>query len=823
MPEILTRTPAMSFCNVFGQTNSPVIIFVFETGEVLHLYEEVRSASEQDGKGGLEEEAGVPGTGSDPPSAQNRPAGLLTQLAGQTKCQTPTEAPMRQLAHNLTHTQSPSRHTVSFQLHQSAQSPPNSKRKKSPASITHSPGFSGMGWGPVQHNASYKGRVIGGHGQRSVVTFSYIEKADIKTVESLQNLASQTGSIVEGSTSPSLPLKTVGDHIWLDSNGSPCRSSLKIALPPPGGRKLQQQEPPGTPGHPILDPVGRAATQRALEEFGFSSPLLRSKIIHGLEQSPRGSRHNQSWACGSPARCHNGCNNFPNNHSVDADRNRVVCGPIPRSPASNQLSSHARKAALGMSPKSRPRSCAGAQAQSPQHWASQDNAGSPTSWGHKPCNSNSTHHGAILQLGNKLEEEMVLNQLNGSTPCSPTNSPEVTQRLAQEASKVSSILSEVRRNSLTLHNALDKVESSSSAGLPGEANILVPNAHRQDLQHQQVKLNIPLPSEHTPASDDTDSHQAVNLAPHTEYNNFTVSTNHGTQPGGGRALPQSSILSDAVASEGGSPGLPSLLLRPTHPAAETSSPLRDPRLLRAQLRVTYSPRLHRCQPPQYTGDLWSFATDGRVDSSSCERGDSAELARRLYIGRSVEDAPVSWTSRLTCSHPVVEECSSSASSPGHKPVPGQQALSMAQLKRAEQRRREVLLLGPVVLDSPEEEEGLGGDAEQVYRPGPPAGLLRVEEPPEGEPIGVAGSSSRSSSGVTGSLWERDCLSPESSQSSHQSNETGAATSGIQTDSVSAVTGPSLHSQKIARAKWEFLFGTPAEEAASRGQKGYDFC
>ncbi|KAM6897609.1 PH and SEC7 domain-containing protein 1 [Xenentodon cancila] len=83
---------------------------------------------------------------------------------------------------------------------------------------------------------------------------------------------------------------------------------------------------------------------------------------------------------------------------------------------------------------------------------------------------------------------------------------------------------------------------------------------------------------------------------------------------------------------------------------------------------------------------------------------------------------------------------------------------------------------------------------------------------------MAGSSSRSSSGVTGSLGDRDCLSPESSQSSHQSNETGAATSGIQTDSGSAAPVPSLHCQRIARAKWEFLFGTPAEEAASRREK-----
>lgn len=41
---------------------------------------------------------------------------------------------------------------------------------------------------------------------------------------------------------------------------------------------------------------------------------------------------------------------------------------------------------------------------------------------------------------------------------------------------------------------------------------------------------------------------------------------------------------------------------------------------------------------------------------------------------------------------------------------------------------------------------------------------------------------------------------------------------FQTDSGCAVPTPSLHCQRIARAKWEFLFGTPAEEAASRGEK-----
>ncbi|XP_018517696.1 PH and SEC7 domain-containing protein 1 isoform X2 [Lates calcarifer] len=76
-------------------------------------------------------------------------------------------------------------------------------------------------------------------------------------------------------------------------------------------------------------------------------------------------------------------------------------------------------------------------------------------------------------------------------------------------------------------------------------------------------------------------------------------------------------------------------------------------------------------------------------------------------------------------------------------------------------------------------------------------------------------SSQSSSGVTGSLGDssqldrNDSLFPEtSSQSSHDTADTGF---GIQSDSGSATT-PSLRSQKIARAKWEFLFGSQTEES-----------
>uniref|UniRef100_A0A8C7W418 PH and SEC7 domain-containing protein 1-like n=1 Tax=Oncorhynchus mykiss TaxID=8022 RepID=A0A8C7W418_ONCMY len=793
-----------------------------QSGKGIHLYVEVRSAPEQDGKGGLGGGVEGLGTGSDSASAQDQPAGLLSQLACQTKCQTPSKAPIHRLAHNFTHTQSPSRHKVSFQLHQGngTQSPSISQQQSLPAALTHSPAFSGIGKTTTPHTHPSKGQGVGGNGKRSVVTFSYIEKANVKTVESPQNSAYQRRCGEELSSPPSHPRNKLSDPIWLGSPGSSCSSSPKLAFRPPGGH---QQQPTGSPSlrHPVLDPVGIAATQRALEEFGFGSPLFRSKIIHGLEQSPRGSRHNQqarclSWAGGSPVQRHSACNNLHNNHAVDADRNRAICGPLPRSSASVQLSSHARQATLGMSPNSRPRSCMGLQAQSPHHWAGQDKAlaGSPATQRqvHKPCNSSSSSQGTILQLKNKLGEGTVLNQLSCSKPSSPANSPEVARRLAEEATKVSSILAEVKRNSLTLHNALDEVERPNSGCMSGEADSSVSNVQRQHLQHQTVKMNIPLHGQHTPASNDIDSHWAGNFLPssRTQDSNSPTTTNHGKQHGRGHA--QSSILSDTVVGVGGSPALPSRFIRPSLPPAETSSPLKDPRLLRAQLRVTESPTLHRCQPPQYTRDFWSFEPDERVDFSCFETGDSAELARRLYIRQSVVEAPVSW------SHLVEEESRNSSSSPIHGPGPGQQPLSVAQQKRAEHRRREVLLLGPVVLDSPEEDEGLNGDGEEVHGPGQQRGLLRVEEPPEGEQIRVAGASSRSSSGVTGSLGERDCVSPESSQSSHQSNETGAATSGIQTDSGSAFPGPSLHSQRIARAKWEFLFGTPAEEDASRGEK-----
>ncbi|KAK1881423.1 PH and SEC7 domain containing protein 1, partial [Dissostichus eleginoides] len=236
-------------------------------------------------------------------------------------------------------------------------------------------------------------------------------------------------------------------------------------------------------------------------------------------------------------------------------------------------------------------------------------------------------------------------------------------------------------------------------------------------------------------------------------------------------------------------------------------PIRDPRLFQAELRAPDTPTLHRRQLPRYTGDSWSPSLDKRGDLSCFERGDCTELARRLFINQSVEEAPVSWTSRQQWGNEV-------ENSPMPSPVAGLGCIDdqTPDCPSGHHRR-------PLTLDSPEEDEGCDEEGQGNEMEGFEAEQQGVGEAPEAEQNGaMGGSSSRSSSGVTGSLGDRDCVSPESSQSSHQSNETGAATSGIQTDSGCALPVPSLHCQRIARAKWEFLFGTPAEEAASRGEK-----
>ncbi|XP_028287506.1 PH and SEC7 domain-containing protein 1-like isoform X1 [Parambassis ranga] len=766
-----------------------------QSGKFLHLYVEVRSAPDQNGGKGtfVESEEGI----AQGHSVQDSPAEILSQLASQTTCQTISKASTaHHLVQDCTYSQASPRNTVSFQLHQACSSATAAKHWNSPinssptlslekVSVPHTPPLSCQRFN--EQDVS--------DGTRSVVTFSYVEKSNVKTIDSPRNSVCERRAR-EDRSPPSHCQKRISDPIWCGSPDSSCSSSPKLTFRSPGSH--QQTFSPGL-RQPHLDPIGRAATQRAVEEFG--SPLLRIKLAHALEHTSS-SRYNQQPRCqswgGSPVQRQN---INPKHHFTE--RSQAIFG-LPRSPASDQLSSQSRQSF-------HPTPVSYVEPQSIIHSSEQDQAmtGSPATKRHihKSCNKSTLAQGAILQHGNNGIEG--LNQLSDSKSSSPPHSPEVARRLAEEATKVSSVFTETRRSSL--HNALGELPSNSNSGESA------PNAQQSK---QTLKMNIPLNDQQTPATDNTDSHQPKKFVMQSHETN-SWNNYHTQEDCVQKSKQQSSILSSAQSS----PALPSRILRPSRSPTELSSPIRDPGLHQAELRAPDTPTLHRHRPPQYTGDSWS-SSERKGDLNCFEREDCTELARRLFINQSVEEAPVSWTSRQQWGNHVQKslglnpepgvKSNSDQTTDRHPSHQRRQPLSpTTQQKRAEQRRREILLLGPVALDSPEEDEGCDEEGQDNERPG----SQRAEEAPEGEHNGVMGGpSSRSSSGVTGSLGDRDCVSPESSQSSHQSNETGAATSGIQTDSGCAAPVPSLHCQRIARAKWEFLFGTPAEEAAGRGEK-----
>ncbi|XP_061733246.1 uncharacterized protein LOC133536641 [Nerophis ophidion] len=322
-------------------------------------------------------------------------------------------------------------------------------------------------------------------------------------------------------------------------------------------------------------------------------------------------------------------------------------------------------------------------------------------------------------------------------------------------------------------------------------------------------------------------------------------------PISGRALHQHQWhKSSAPAST--SPFHPARVHRRSHPPTEFSSPLRDPGLSLAKLRAVESPTLHRCQTPQYgrrdkrgagcrergeymqpvgqgvegapvgqgvEGAPVGQGVEGAPVSQGVEGAPVGQGVEGAPVGQGVEGAPVGQgvegapVGQGVEGAPVGQTLKEDRGSlPGPSLIrAGEQTWDYSPLslttrnKQSEQRRRERLLLGPVVPDSPDEDEECVEEEEQQTGPS------GSDCPPE-----TIGRSSGSSSGVTGSVGDQDCASPESLQSSHRGNETMATTSGIQTDSVSPV--PSLHCQKIARAKWEFLFGP--EEGASSGPRHF---
>uniref|UniRef100_A0A3B1KCC7 PH and SEC7 domain-containing protein 1 n=1 Tax=Astyanax mexicanus TaxID=7994 RepID=A0A3B1KCC7_ASTMX len=605
-------------------------------------------------------------------------------------------------------------------------------------------------------------------GHMSVVTFSYIEKANVKKVESPHNTPRQEAA---------QPQKRFSDLAWSPgtcSNNSP---------------NHQQAGSPAL-NRATVDSVGRAATRRALEDFG--SPQLRSKFARGSDWSPVG-RHNQQTRCqswsGTPVP---GLGTHASNHN--ADNAEASCG-LAKSPATNRLSFNMDHSNLPLDLDLTQHSSPRLKKGSNQHQLTQHGPSSPSQ---KNSSLLSGQKGSLVFTNTHAEG---LNQLSGSNTSSAMNSPEVARRLAEEATRVSVIFDEVRK--------------SPSHGQP--------SYHSSHHQSPVIKMNIPVNGPHSeipitngasPCAQEYSSSQSSEARCELPQQN----TNHL----------HSSIPLGGTPDCPDSPGIPSRLMRPWLSKADESSPLRDPRLHRGDVSIsTESPTLHRRRPPQYTGwpceEPWESFPDrcgeARVVHTS---SDSVEFSRRLLIGQRIEEAPISWTSMQMWREQNEKE--TDMIRPREKKreserrardqlgevenvvVRGEDDVAQSvvcreermedravlnqQQRQAEWRRRQALLLGPVVLEGENEERA------------------------EGEQNGVPGSSP-SSSGVTGSLGDRECISPESSSNS---NQTEHASSGIQSDGSPPVLGPSLHCQKIARAKWEFLFGTTTETTASERVK-----
>ncbi|XP_031691667.1 uncharacterized protein LOC109899667 isoform X1 [Oncorhynchus kisutch] len=692
---------------------------------------------------------------------------------------------------------------------------------------------------PTSGRRSYDGSGVGDEGKCSVVSFSYIEKASIKSVDSPRSavcpsvLENPFSRGVEEGYMPAHLRKRLSDPVWSDSSGS---SSPKLSCPTSG------RSPRSSPclRRATLDTVARETTYRAMEEFG--SPELRRRLAaYSPDRSPSLPRYYQqqprcqSWG-GSPV-LPRGAKTLPiNAHLIDSDRNRGLNG-LPRSPASHQLSVQARQSYYNftMSPSSvschhgvqnhrlwlgdesprlsskcgdhSPRLACKFGDESPRlssKFRTPLPAGRPTAIQHEipasmitstptSCDQRASSHTSHRTpsdspcLPNKVNSKQSgqsndsklgegLNQTSDRRSNSPATSPHMARKLAEDATKLSTIFMDRGTPSPTLSQA-----NSTRSESPKSGYISMESQPYATLQGQGSPAQPhPEANTHTHLQDHrwTDK-EFLRAGPHSRE----------SRPGQGQGQASPLLLQKGTSS----PAMPATL----HLVVASHTPIIDPRLQRAELLTKDSPTLHRHQPPQYMGDRGSPSLERRPYDTRFDRGgprDNPESNRRLIIGLDMEP-PESWSSRMQ----QWRENGSVAhreESYSESPTADGDEVYVVTKEELQQRSNGVAVLGY-----------------QGYKHG-----VNREQRGETQDHSGALGSSQSSSGVTGSLGEstqpeRDCLSPEtSSQSSQKSNDTEETASGMQSESGSSVLGPSLHSQKIARAKWEFLFGQPIEDS-----------
>ncbi|KAJ8416141.1 hypothetical protein AAFF_G00381630 [Aldrovandia affinis] len=752
---------------------------VSTSGKVLHVLVEVRSVPEREGKGARDVEAvdsatppqeevqmqfglnprgsAVPGTGT-PPGGRHA---VSSHSRGRGGSFSPSKSSCTSCQQCLVGDPDDSSSTFHRQsLPLSAALNPTTNGES--IVMSHSSECETcQGQSPWSSPASSRGPSLGsGEGRRSVVTFSYIEKASVRTVESPRNAPCRS-ALDHPTDSPYLRRSTEGSPlaaaarlckgmsspVYFYSPESSCNSSLALSFRAPGAQRVDP-----------LCFIARASTQRELEEFG--SPQLKRRAA----DSPAGWHQEQprcqSWA-GSPVPSR-GAGGLPKTRQGDPDWLKPPCD-LPRNSTKKQPS--ARTACQSTATMPTFRTDGSQEAQSPAQWQGGDEG---------PVNGPCLARRVSLPPGYSLSiAGRGMNQLSGSKVASPANSPQTAPRLAKEDGRLSAVLWEVRR--------------PPSPGSQG--NALGPSSPRQGCLPQEWQQCPPPQDGASPANCHTTMNIPVSLVPGPDS---SVPAGSGRGP----AFPaRDTELAEEVPA--GSPALPARLNRFALYPVELASPLRDPRLQTALLKAADTPTLHRHQFPQYKGENWS-------PDPEYEWGDSPESVVRLYVGQRGgipdTDAPVSWTSRQQWGGLQGTGSDSPKVSQWADRCLGSIPPILLQ-KEAERWTREALLLGPVTLDDHQGGRGRDGPALGCWSVPPNAD--EEQQPDECYP-NCGG--------------DRGSTSSESTLSSHRSYEMGHAASGIQSDSGVSSMGSSLRSQKIARAKWEFLFGTPSTDSTSAGSK-----
>ncbi|XP_074503386.1 uncharacterized protein psda isoform X2 [Sebastes fasciatus] len=839
-----------------------------QAGKVLHLYVEVRSVAEEEGK--------VPEIRDD------GTAHLMLQcpdvLPQSQRSSSPNRnhdhSPVSQhqtgvVSHSLSPSKSSSRHSVSFQLQNpdATGSPTQFHRQDvlhdslsqllqaltpgttSPGQhgslgrtrssdmdlhrgrVPTSPSSTSSGMltvpsTPTSNRRSYEVPAVGGEeGKTSVVTFGYIEKANVNSMGGRRTSLCQSElgnplNRMEGQLLPGQLRKRLSDPVWY--NGQPGQGDPYPSHPYPS----RIQSPQGSPYLQRVTPdtVARDATYRALGEFG--SPELRRKFAGHIPEnySPTLPRHCQSPRCrslgGSPV-LPRSTRTLPSKAQLlelDSRVCRSSVNGLPRSPASDHLCAHTGYSSHPVAPTSTLRSHGPPQSQQ-RPWVGDESprlsskfhpplpAGRPTDIQHEiptsmfptsnysrtgyqasgnPQHSvNSSYSTYLINTSNNAADSIhystndnlsskthykssrcssrasdAVSPTNGRRNISPSLNAEVAGKLAVEATKLSTIFAERRTPSPT---------SSQAESLRSES----PKMGVSSLRESQPYATLHGRSSPDPLQADNQNHRWK-----------TDKAIPQTRPG--RVSP---LLSPA------SPALPAKL----HRAASSQSPVLDPRHQRVSSPTKDASALHRYQPPQYTGDHKSPGMERKYDHLfDRSLRDSPELSRRLFSSQNTEALPVSWTSKdqqWSGAGPVQygdELCEDNY----------RQSTSRVYTPSKEESHRKV-----------RGDKGIKTSMQET----PVISVSKDEREEVQDHSGFAGTSSQSSSGVTGSIGDsqmdrNDSLSPEtSSQSSHDTADTG---SGMQSDGGSTTTTPSSssRSQKIARAKWEFLFGGQTEES-----------